>query len=350
MKQHIIVFIGKAPWNSPPARHKHLAVALSEFYDILYLEDGGTVVPIVFQVSRNIYVGRGFLKWFDKFFRCSKLSYSFVPSMLLNLYCLVYRTVIVWDMENCHKLLPGVRASLRIFDHIDPCFSELSDDVDQFDKRVEDLCQHADIVFATSHLLHQDCLRHNRDARLLPNAANEDLHSDIEQERDIDLIYSGSLDQRLDYVFLSSLLSSDHYIKIVFVGRCSELALRNLGNHHRVEFVGELNEHETNVLLRRSKYGIIPYLQNSNSDRLNPVKLFHYIACGVIPLCLPTFELDMYSEYCLVLSEPEEWLEALSNGIVPSRWNERLDFVHNNTWAKRAASADAVIQSLMQYR
>lgn len=345
-KRSVVILEGRVRWDAFSQRQKHVALELSKYRDVIYLEDGGPLFPKCRRVSPTIIVVSGILRWYDRNFRKPSTLVLSVAAGYLNLLTIKYEHVIIWAMENCHELLPGVRAKLRVFDHIDPCFSDNPNEIESFNIRVINMASKANVVFATAPALLEECKPYNSHCYLVENATPVK-NIAVTDLRDIDLVWLGTLDSRLDYKFLAELASTQKGIRMVLAGNIHpdyRSIVRSIPN---VDIVGPLSDSDGDALLARSRYGAIPYTAGPISDRVNPCKIFSYIASGVVPISLPSTHAIRFSDYCLMSSDVQYWLSAIEQNSYPSRWSERDLFVSDHTWFNRVQFADNILTGLL---
>jgi hypothetical protein len=342
----VVIIDGRVRWDAFPSRQKFVALEMSKYRDVIYLEDGGSLLPKIRRVSATIIVVSGILRWYERNFRKPNVLVLLFPAIYLNVISIKYKHVIIWAMENCHDLLPGVRATLRIFDHIDPCFSDDSDEIASFNRRVISMAKKADIVFATAQALLEECNQFNLRCYLVQNGTPQKnvVDSDL---RDVDLVWLGTLDSRIDYVFLTELASGQPDIRIILAGNVHPEYRRVVELIPNVEIVGPLSDEDGDALLARSKYGAIPYISGPISERINPCKIYGYVASGVVPISLPSSHAARLSNHCLMSCDSDYWIKAIKQRIYPPLWHNRDSFVRENTWAKRVELANKLVQDYL---
>jgi hypothetical protein len=342
----LVIIDGRVRWDAFSSRHKCVAIELSQYRDVIYLEDGGSLVPQIREISPSLVVVSGILRWYERNVRKPNVLIPIFPATYLNVLSIKYKHVVIWAMGPCHDLLPGVRATLRIFDHIDPCFSDDTSEIVAFNSRVISMSKKADIVFATAQALLEECEKYNQRSYLVENGTP--IKNIVESDfRDIDLVWLGTLDSRIDYQFLNELASGEPGIRIVLAGNVHP-DYRNVVNAiPNVEHVGPLSDEDGDTLLLRSKYGAIPYISGPISERINPCKIFSYIASGVVPISLPSSHAARLSGYCLMSSDSRYWLSATKQRVYPPLWYDRDSFVQENTWLKRVELANKIVQDYL---
>ena len=343
-KSSLVIIDGRTLWDAFSGRQKCMAVEMSKYRDVIYLEEGGSLFPKIRRISNNLIVVSGVLRWYVRNFRKPSKVILLFPAVYLNILTARYSTVTIWAMDNSHELLPGVNASIRVFDHIDPCFSDNTDVVRSHDFRVIDSSKKADIVLATASSLLDECRPYNDNCFLVENATTEKVVSD-EQLRDVDLVWLGTLDSRIDYDFLLRVEQLSDDLRLVLAGNIHPDYRERVNTFRRWEYWGPLNDEDGDRLMARSKYGVIPYIPGPVSERINPCKIFGYVASGVIPLSLPSSHADRYSEYCLMSNDATYWVNAIKNNIRPVNWQSRKHFVDENTWKNRIEQVNDILRN-----
>ena len=343
-REALIVMNCKCPWTSFKSRQQYLALELVKYFDVLYLQDGEKFRPRIHMLETGLYIGDGILCWYDRAFWHSNTNYRFFADMAINQFSKRYRHVVIWNMENCHDLLAGVKADIRIFDHIDPCFSIDSRDVEDFNNRVAQLCEKADVVVASAPVLAADCMRFSDHVHLVKNACIAGKPFELSSHtKNIDLVWLGTLDNRIDTSFVRRVCEALTGKSVVFAGNMHSDVERELRSVRNLQLLGPVTAEEGNNLLSRSKYGMIPYNSGYVGDRINPVKLFEYIAHDVVPICLPNRSVDEFTDYVFSSDNVQVWSSVVTGGILPKLWDKRHLFLSQNTWAVRGIQVQNLI-------
>jgi len=122
-----------------------------------------------------------------------------------------------------------------------------------------------------------------------------------------------------------------------FRGRDKLLSLRKYANVH---FLGEKSPDKVAVYLKYLDVCLIPYVRNSFTENVSPIKLYEYLAMGK-PVVATYFSEDIRSYEKLVRvasgqSQFENYIEdCLDHKANEQEFNQRIKFAQDNSWQRR---------------
>jgi glycosyltransferase involved in cell wall biosynthesis len=153
------------------------------------------------------------------------------------------------------------------------------------------------------------------------------------------LLYVGTLDPRVEVESVVATAQAYPDDSIVLVGRCPDpghyAPVRELLN---VTIASEVGREELTALVAAADVGLIPHVRTEQTMAMSPLKLFEYLAAG-----LPVASVDLpgIRPHCparVALAEGVgDFPAAVARAIEIGRCGEddRIAFVHGNTWAQR---------------
>lgn len=222
----------------------------------------------------------------------------------------------------------------------------------------------ADVTFATSVELKR--LKGEVSAKVfyLPNAADvslfktslEDLPcpTEVEQVNKPIVIYTGHIDQRLDYALMIRVIESIPEYVFLFVGPASigEDDLNVLKKFQNVIFTGRKNIKELPAYLKYSSCAIIPFKCNDLMKSIYPLKVNEYLAAGKPVVATPfSDDIGQFSKVIALIQDASEFTTAIKQAVMsdtPEKVEERLRFVEANTWESRVALFWATIKPFIK--
>lgn len=104
-----------------------------------------------------------------------------------------------------------------------------------------------------------------------------------EADQGIELIYTGNMNDRIDWPLLEEVIGLDPHLRLHLVGeaRHASAALLRLLQNEAVIFHGPLDEDQTLTLLMRADLAVIPHVTDEVSAFMNPLKAHMYRALGL---------------------------------------------------------------------
>jgi hypothetical protein len=124
----------------------------------------------------------------------------------------------------------------------------------------------------------------------------------------------------------------------VFVSPFRRTFYKKLSKYHNVELLGFTDYKNIPKILSEFKVAIIPFLKNSITDYVNPLKLYEYSTAGIPIIAIRTRELDYYSDIIELADSHEEFIELIGKSLIDVSVDKKLkkiNFAEENTWSRR---------------
>jgi len=369
--QACIIYIHGNAWEGVPARQRYLMEQMSRFLPIFYLEETEQKRWRVSwtQVTDNVVVGSGLLSGLVRFQRRAMKNKLPIWPWAQSLWCKrhlgwvrkKYRRILLWDAENwlgSYRFVPHDRL---IFDCIDPLFSDDPARLTAFAKRDEQMCRHADLVFASADSLAEKCRRHNPNVILLNNACAPEeytpslLESACRPEwwptsnRSI-AAYLGTLDARFDFTAVLAACRAHPSVDFVLAGTILpqyEGRIKELQTLPNVICPGRISVEDGRYLLDHCTVGLIPFVPGEMNDAINPVKMYAYAQLGKPMAGTAVRELTSRPQIVATAARSEDFGNAVAAALAqadsPETRQRLIQFAAINTWRQRAETAwDAI--------
>ncbi|WP_148611805.1 glycosyltransferase family 1 protein [Nocardioides rubriscoriae] len=219
------------------------------------------------------------------------------------------------------------------------------------------LARRADAVIVSSSVI-GDHLRASADveARVWTNVADTDLYASAIgcEPRQPRAIFAGHLaSSKFDFACLRDLLAHD--VDVVIAGEVAAdgdpIAERDLAllDHPRVSYLGLLTPQELAREVARSMVGLIPYLRNTHTAGIFPMKVYEYQAAGLSILSTRMPSLDGVEVRGLERMEPSEFGRTavrLISEFSEDHARELSAASAPHTWSARMQSARALVDEL----
>lgn len=164
--------------------------------------------------------------------------------------------------------------------------------------------------------------------------------------------YIGTIDDRLDYEILHHLFTNLPQTLFVFVGRIlSEPGLAILKKYPNVIIEGPKTPEELPAYLKTFSAGIIPFVKDTFTKGIYPMKINEYLAAG-IPVISTGFGDMIEFEQLISIGDTKETflahcIEEIQSDTVAKK-QERLSTAAKNTWANRADEFSQAILKVEQ--
>lgn len=164
-----------------------------------------------------------------------------------------------------------------------------------------------------------------------------------------DLVYSGNMNDRVDWDLLKEVSELDPAVTVHLVGSASRVGqqLTDLAARDNVVYWGPMLEHNVADLLLDARAGLMPHVTDKVSTFMNPLKVQMYRAHGVPVISTAVPGID--PEEVLYCRDRTEFLETVSRVIAVSRTRSESEDLISSARRKADRAIDeymAVITSL----
>lgn len=212
-----------------------------------------------------------------------------------------------------------------------------------------------DGVIVSSRGLYESKVKQCANCFIVKNAVNITLFSQGFHERPPDkqtIGYIGTIDDRLDYDILHHLFTSLPQTRFVFVGRIlSPRGLAILKQYPNVSIEGPKTPEELPAYLKTFSAGIIPFIKDTFTKGIYPMKINEYLAAG-LPVISTGFGDMIEFEQLISIGDTKETflahcIDEIQNDTLAKK-HERLNTAAKNTWANRADEFSAAIAQVEQ--
>lgn len=221
----------------------------------------------------------------------------------------------------------------------------------------------ADITVVTSLELLRLKSKEAREVHYLPNAADVSLFrtalnlplpipadlSPIPEGKKV-ILYMGNICQRLDYELLRRIADEPDFL-LLMVGPLSNDNYRKTGldRLHNVRFMGRKDIQELPAYVKQSHCCIIPFLCNTLTKSIYPLKVNEYLSAGK-PVVTTNFSPDIvnFASVAQVCEGHEDFIRGIRGEIEtdsPEKQQRRAEFAEGNNWQARATDLLRLIGS-----
>ena len=318
-------------------RPQQLAQAFSEAgFLVIYgtLNHRLDKVDICEQISERLYLLN------DKYF--SYLHHVFTRQETIY-YCL-------WP--NNAKYLEHIKFSKLLYDFMDE-LSILELPLEQTQPQHELLLQRADLITVSAQrLLEQIPADYRAKTLLVNNAVEQTFIDQVHQAEPSQILcsvaagrrivgYFGAIAEWFDFDLVAKVAEAKPDLVFYFVGPIIqvELEVQSLESEYaNIRFFPPVPHAEIPEILQAIDVCIIPFIKNSVTDAVSPVKLFEYLSAGKPVITSDLQECKQYSQV-LIATSVSEFLEALDKALQKANDKdfcaELTAFAAQNTWTTR---------------
>jgi glycosyltransferase involved in cell wall biosynthesis len=216
-------------------------------------------------------------------------------------------------------------------------------------ERESELASKVDLIVGTSNKIVHKWTQAHKSAILVSNGA--DVHSfkrarnvDLEIPADLRAVpkprigYVGFVDGRFDVHLYENISSLRPDWSFVIVGPVNErnLNLSLLRQRPNVHFLGPRSRAELPGYLKGFDVCTIPYICNTLSESIFPLKLFEYLAAGRPIVTTPLPELLPFVDYIRMAGTPERFREGIELSLSTPLPPASEAFLNENSWDAKA--------------
>lgn len=263
----------------------------------------------------------------------------------------------VFHYPNVAKYL---NPSLRIYHCIDPIVMPY--DVKHGIVSEQQLIKLSDMIICTSKQLQEDKKKFHSKTHFVSNAADikhsilatdKELaeHHMVHQLKKPIVGYFGSIEKRIDYELMKSVIEQNPDKSFVFAGPVSkEWVPQSFASLPNVHFIGRIPYQEMPSVVKSFNVAIIPFRKYEDSATVFPMKLFEYLGAGK-PVVSTDFNPDLKNftddlvKYC---DNATEFSNAINEVLLNDSENlrqERIQLAGQHTWENRAAAIEKLIET-----
>ena len=224
------------------------------------------------------------------------------------------------------------------------------------DRYEDEFVQRVDAIITTSETLRQDKSAGQTPTFCVKNGANFDLFNRTRQlARSNPTVkpvvgYLGSADNRIDIDLMEYCARMMPDVDFQFIGEVHEPELlKRLDYLTNVTFIPPHPPADLPPLLAKWHVGIIPFVCNSHTYTIYPLKINEYLAAGLPVVSTPFSLLDDFAGIIELADTPERFSQALRRALADKceqRTQQRVDTAQANSWEQRAREFDAVIKRI----
>jgi glycosyltransferase involved in cell wall biosynthesis len=151
-------------------------------------------------------------------------------------------------------------------------------------------------------------------------------------------IYVGTVDSRLDVEGIRVLAAARPELQVVLLGHPAEPDyLRPVTGLPNVHLHGNVARTELVAAIRNCDVALLAHRRNRLTQAMSPLKIYEYLAAGCPVLSVDLAPCRGISSRVLLADSVVDFVDLLDRALAlgPAAESERLNFLHENSWAAR---------------
>lgn len=220
------------------------------------------------------------------------------------------------------------------------------------------LVKKADVVLASSGTLYKKMRRLNKNSFLIENAADfshfsqkiKDIPGDIKSIKKPIIGYYGAISDWFDEKLVDYLARQRPDWQFILIGNVSNpIKIESMKLIKNIHFLGEKSYKSLPAYLNLFDVCLIPFLKNSLTKAVSPIKFFEYLSAGkpVVVVDLP--EMRKYQPYTYIAENKKDFLRKIEIALKENKTElkkKRQQFTRQNTWKIRYNKIRQIIQKM----
>lgn len=386
---HNIVCFSTADWDTLLPTNKHqIMLRLARRNRVLFIETLGTRAPSLASGVDLSRIGRRLWRGFEGPKRRAKNLWSLSPVVRPAWGSALDRTInrtaffaqarrtlarypkpIVWAYSPyAVHLLDGLDPRLVVYHLVDDLSAVPGADVEALREAEGALLARADCVFCTEQSLHDRARRINPAAVFMPNVGDHRHFSappanvadprlgQMKSLRRPRIVFSGQLaPHKVDLRLVERLATERPDWSFVLIGpewegADTREAVEPLRRARNVTLLGHVPYGELPAYLHAADALIIPYVRNTATRAVFPLKFFEYLATGKPVVASPLPSLLPYHEAVALVDTPRAWISAIEAALRdPDKLAEqRQVLARRHTWNARIRAMERVVGEALE--
>jgi glycosyltransferase involved in cell wall biosynthesis len=182
---------------------------------------------------------------------------------------------------------------------------------------------------------------------VVPNGAEVDHFSTMREPIGDDdrpvVAYVGNMSDRVDWGLLRDLAELRPEYRFLMVGSAHYGAdvFELVDRHENVELTGVVPYAQLPKLLSGVDVGLVPHLAGKMTERMNPLKVYNYIAAGLPVVSTEIPNMDELIDFIALANDANGFAEAIDAGVIERRngtIKRPLERLHAIDWSARAGT------------
>jgi len=185
-------------------------------------------------------------------------------------------------------------------------------------------------------------IRNGADTRAETQGMNSPEPSDLASIPHPRVVYVGAINERFNFFWLDFAAKNLPEFQFVLIGP-RNVETTGLEPRDNIHFLGSRTPESTKRYLMASDIAMIPFQKSQLVDSTCPIKLFEYLAAGLPVVATRWKELEEIGAPIELVSNKEDFVNALGRTQNAKQRDIRFAFAHENTWEKRFKEFESLV-------
>jgi glycosyltransferase involved in cell wall biosynthesis len=263
---------------------------------------------------------------------------------------------VVWHFPDLSRAVPFLRVIADIIDD-QRSWQVAASYKARLDESYRKTLERADIVFANCAAAAEAFADYADPIQIVPNGTERfDEIPETAAPPSVSALkrpiigYAGNLRDRIDWDLLSTVAAERPNWSLVLAGSSNDNpSAQHLARFPNVTLLGVVEYPRLLSYLRAFDVGIVPHVNNSLTEKMNPLKLYNYFGAGIPIVSTEVANLDDLKPYIRTASDPDSFITAIEACLAePASFAaaERERVLTSISWEARVAEILAVIDCL----
>ena len=229
----------------------------------------------------------------------------------------------------------------------------------------QELMERVDSVIVVSQKLYESKCAIHPNTHIVPNGVNYDAYTAALDQPELpdDLAaipsprigYSGLIADRLDMTMLLDLAQKNPQWSLVLIGEARIInqkeAWRDLQTLPNVHYLGAKTIDQVPHYLKGFDVGLMPYIQNRESENISPLKLYDYLATGLPVASIDIVAAREFAELIHLADGPDDFEQSVRAALQdnsPESRKMRREIAAEHTWEARVEQVSGLIEAQLR--
>jgi glycosyltransferase involved in cell wall biosynthesis len=218
----------------------------------------------------------------------------------------------------------------------------------------QELLEKADTLIFSSEALKTEKTPKGKTAYVVNNGVDLTLFEEAMQSpreaigTQKNIVYTGSVDNRLDYDLLEQIISHNKCFRFHFIGRINTDQVERLKALENVELYGAVTLSELPNLMKNMDAGIIPFVKDDFTKNIYPMKVHEYLALG-LPVIMTDFaDLSDLTEMVDIAYNTIQFNHKLTTAVQNDSAElkaKRVQMAISNSWRKKGEAFEKILRA-----
>lgn len=258
------------------------------------------------------------------------------------------------------RIATKISPTLTVYHCVDPMIVPY--DMKHGLKSEQILVKESDLVICTSKALYTEKKSINKDTYFVPNASDFDfskkensssnsIHKKLLNFNGPIIGYLGTIERRIDYVFVEKVAHLNPDKVFIFAGPVSRDQIPDsFFDVPNIHVIGPIPYTEVPQMISSFDIAIIPFKKDEVSNTIFPIKLFEYLSAGK-PVVVTNFNTDLKDytdnqvDFC---NDPASFSDSINAALQSNtqlKIENRIALAQKNSWDERANQIAEIINS-----